>query len=155
MLTIGVLSDTHGYLDPEIPKLFRGVDHILHGGDIGLPWLILDLQNIAPVTAVLGNCDSGIEFRETELVQVKERKFLIHHIVDPMSLSEPIKRRVIRENPDVVVFGHTHRRFCQSIGQTLFFNPGYCGKRRFNLARSVAILNCDQNGITAEYIELT
>ncbi len=52
-MKIGVLSDTHDHLDPKIPALFDGVDHILHAGDIGLPWLILQLESIAPVTAVL------------------------------------------------------------------------------------------------------
>lgn len=153
-LKIGIVSDTHGHFDPAIPKLFQGVNHILHGGDIGLPWLILELEQIAPVTAVSGNCDSGLEYKETELVQLHNRKFLVHHIVEPAAPSDKIKRRIIRENPDVVVFGHTHRPFCQNISQTLYFNPGYAGKPRFGLARSVAILTCDDQGITAEYFDL-
>ena len=82
-MKIGVLSDTHGHFDPKIPKLFAGVDHILHGGDVGLPWLILELEQIAPVTAVLGNNDAGLEYRETEVVEFDGRKYLVHHIVDP------------------------------------------------------------------------
>jgi predicted phosphodiesterase len=128
MIKIGVLSDTHGHLDPNIPKLFAGVNHILHGGDIGLPWLILELQEIAPVTAIRGN--------------------------DPEKPEDKIKRKIIRENPDVVIFGHTHKRFCEMIGQTLYFNPGYAGKPKFGLPRSVAILTCDESGITADYLEL-
>ena len=154
MTNIGIISDTHGYLDPKIPDLFKGVDHILHAGDIGLPWLILELEDIAPVTAVLGNNDAGLEFKETEMVQLDGRKFLVHHIVDAQGSRERINRRIIRENPDVVVFGHTHKRFCETIGQTLYFNPGYAGKPRFNLPRSVAILTCDAQGITADYFEL-
>ena len=154
MIKIGVLSDTHGHLDPAISGIFGGVDHILHGGDIGLPWLILELESIAPVTAVLGNNDVGLEFKETEIVQLSSRKFLVHHVVDTAKPADHIKRRIIRENPDVVVFGHTHKRFCQTIGQTLYFNPGYAGKQRFNLSRSVAILTCDETGITADYFPL-
>ena len=154
MKRIGVISDTHGHLDPKIAELFQGVDHILHAGDIGLPWLILELEDIAPVTAVLGNNDAGLEFKETELVEVDNRKFLVHHVVEPASPEDKIKRRIIRENPDVVVFGHTHKRFCEKIGQTLFFNPGYAGKPRFKLPRSVAVLTCDETGITADYFEL-
>jgi uncharacterized protein len=154
MTRIGVISDTHGHLDPKIPELFKGVNHILHAGDIGLPWLILELEEIAPVTAVLGNTDAGLEFKETELVQLDSRKFLVHHVVDPADPADKIKRRIIRDNPDVVVFGHTHKRFCETIGQTLYFNPGYAGKQRFNLARSVAILTCDEKGMTADYFEL-
>ena len=153
-MELGVISDTHGYLDPKIPRLFAGVGHILHGGDIGLPWLILELEQIAPVTAVLGNNDTGLDLRETEIAELEGRKFLVHHIVDPRKPSEAIQRRIIRENPDAVVFGHTHKPFHETIGRTLFFNPGYAGKPRFNLTRSVAILHCNSNGITPEFLEL-
>jgi putative phosphoesterase len=154
MLSIGVISDTHGHFDRRIPSLFKGVDHILHAGDIGLPWLILELEEIAPVTAVTGNTDMGLEYKETEVVTLGGRKFLVHHIVDVNAPAEKVNRRIIRENPDVVVFGHTHKRYCETRGQTLYFNPGYAGKPRFGLPRSVAILTCDDAGITADYFEL-
>ena len=153
-MKLGVISDTHGHFDPKIPKLFVGVDHILHGGDIGLPWLILELEQIAPVTAVLGNNDVGLEFKETEVAEFDGRKFLVHHIVVPREPAKAIHRRIIREGPDVVVFGHTHKPFCETMGRTLYFNPGYAGKPRFNLARNVAILHCDMNGIRPEFFEL-
>jgi uncharacterized protein len=149
-MIIGVISDTHGYLDPKIPEMFAGVDHILHGGDIGLPWLILELEQIAPVTAVLGNTDAGLHYKETELVQLANRKFLVHHIVDLRSPTEAIHRRIMREAPDVVVFGHTHKPFCETRGGTLYFNPGYAGKQRFNLPRSVGLLHCTPENLRAE-----
>ena len=153
-MKIGVIADTHGHFDPKIPKLFARVDHILHGGDIGLPWLILELEQIAPVTAVLGNNDAGLDFKETEVVEFGGRKFLVHHIVDPRKPADTLQRRIIREAPDVVVFGHTHKPFCEKIGNALFFNPGYAGKPRFNLPRNVAVLHCDTDGITADFLEL-
>ena len=154
-MKIGVISDTHNFLDPKVPKLFEGVDHILHGGDIGLPWIILELEQIAPVTAVLGNTDDHqIHFKQTELIMLAERKFLVHHIVDPRAPSEVVKQRLIRDSPDVVIFGHTHKPFNQVIGSTLFFNPGYASKQRFELARSLAILHCDEKGIRPEYFPL-
>ncbi len=153
-MKIGVISDTHGYLDPQILKLFSEVDHILHAGDIGLPWLILELEQIAPVTAVLGNTDDGLSFGEIEVVRLAGRKFLLHHIVDPQSPGEIIQQRILRERPDVVVFGHTHKPYNQTIGKTLYFNPGYAGKQRFSLERSVAILTCDDSGICAEFKKL-
>ena len=61
---------------------------------------------------------------------------------------------IVRENPDVVVFGHTHKPFCENIGNTLFLNPGYAGKQRFKLKRTVAVLHCDEQGMTAEFHEL-
>jgi hypothetical protein len=154
MIKIGVISDTHGHLDKQALAHFAGVNHIVHAGDIGLPWLLLELESIAPVTAVLGNNDAGLDFKETEILQLDGRKLLIHHIVDPYSPEEKIKRRIIRENPDIVIFGHTHKRFCQMISQTLYFNPGYAGKARLDLERSVAVLTCDETGITADYLEL-
>ncbi|MDB6122701.1 MAG: phosphodiesterase, family [Pedosphaera sp.] len=150
-MKIGVISDTHNYFDPKIPGLFAGVDHILHGGDIGLPWVILELESIAPVTAVLGNNDAGLEFKETEVVELGGRKFLVHHIVDVNHPSDVLKRQLSRHNPDVVIFGHSHKPFNRMIGETLYFNPGYAGKPRFSLERTVAILHCDESGIRTEY----
>jgi putative phosphoesterase len=155
MPCIGVISDTHNYLDPRIPHLLAGVDHILHAGDIGLPAIILQLEQIAPVTAVSGNTDDpGFHYRQTEVVEAVGRKFLLHHIVNPQSLADPIKARVGWDRPDVVVFGHTHKPFCQTIDGVLFFNPGYAGKSRFGLERSVAILHCGEKGIREEYLPL-
>jgi hypothetical protein len=153
-MKIGVISDTHDHLDPKIFEMFAGVDHILHGGDIGLPAIIMDLETIAPVTAVLGNNDSYTKFRETEIVQLENRKFLVHHIVDMRSPADSIKRRIIREAPDVVIFGHTHKPYCETIGRTLYFNPGYAGRPRFAMNRSVAILHCDDSSVRAEFKNL-
>jgi len=152
---IAVLSDTHNYFDPKIPRLFAGVEHILHGGDIGLPRILLELEQIAPVTAISGNTDdAGLGYRQTEIVELAGRKFLLHHIVNPRGLSEPLQERLERERPQVVVFGHTHKPFCETIQGTLFFNPGYAGKSRFGLERTVAILQCDKRGIRHEFLAL-
>jgi uncharacterized protein len=153
-MKIGVISDTHGYLDPQVSNLFRGVDHILHGGDVGSHALILELEQIAPVTAVLGNTDSDPQLKETEVVVLEGRKFLVHHIVNVQSIEENLRRRIFQEDIDVVVFGHTHRPYCEMLGKTLYFNPGYAGKKRFNQARSVALLRGNSEGITPEYLGL-
>jgi uncharacterized protein len=139
-MRIGVISDTHDLLDPQVPALFTGVEHILHGGDVGLPWLGLKLEEIAPVTAVLGNTDVGISLRETEVVQLDGRKFLLHHIVNPHAPHSQLAARIAREKPDVIIFGHTHKPFCQTIDGILYLNPGYAGRQRFKLPRTVAIL---------------
>jgi putative phosphoesterase len=155
MFKIGVISDTHDFLDPQVPRLFRGADHILHGGDIGMPWLILDLREIAPVTAVLGNTDdAGLRFKITEVIELAQRKFLVHHIVNPKTLDDDLRKRIVQERPAVVVFGHTHKPFCETIGGILYFNPGYAGKSRFGLERSVAILHCDEKSVRPEFLTL-
>ena len=153
-MKIGVISDTHGFLDPKIAGLFAGVGHILHAGDLGDAFIPFELGQIAPVTAVLGNTDADLPFKETEVVKLAERKFLVHHIVYPQSLSDKIKSRIVRERPDAVVFGHTHKPFCETIGGILFFNPGYAGKPKFGAERSVAVLHCDEKDIRAEYLKL-
>jgi putative phosphoesterase len=151
---IGVISDTHGFLDPKVHGLFTGVGHILHAGDIGFASIISELEQIAPVTAVLGNTDGGAVFFETEIVELANKKFLVHHIVNPHEPSDKLKTRIAREKPDAVIFGHTHKRFCETIGGILFFNPGYSGKPKTGTERSVAILNCDEKEIRAEFLPL-
>ena len=155
MFQIGLISDTHNYFDPRIPQLFAGVAHILHGGDIGLPAILLTLEQIAPVTAVAGNTDDpGFRYAQTAVVELAGRKFLAHHIVNPHALTDSLQARIARERPDVVVFGHTHKPFSEKIGGMLFFNPGYAGKSRFGMERSVAILHCGDKGIRAQYLPL-
>ncbi len=153
-MKIGVISDTHGFLDPRVEKIFAGVDHILHAGDIGYASIILELQFIAPVTAVLGNTDSDIVFRLTETVEIAQKKFLIHHIVSPRELNDYVKERIAKDRPHAVVFGHTHKAFAQTVNGIFFFNPGYAGKPKFGAERSVAILHLDGGKIRPEFISL-
>lgn len=153
-MKIGIISDTHNHLDPQIAGIFSDVSHILHAGDVGMPWILLELEQIAPVTAVLGNTDAGITLRETEVRELNNRTILIQHIVDPANPSEQLQKRVLKLQPDIVVFGHTHRVFLQSIDGTLFFNPGYAGKPRFAQPRSVAVLHVGEKDLTPEIIPL-
>jgi len=153
-MKIGVISDTHDFLDPKIPELFSGVDHILHAGDVGSAIIPFELEQIAPVTAVLGNNDVFLTLKETEVVALAGRKFLVHHIVNPHAPGEQLRARITKARPDVVVFGHTHRKFNQTIGNILFFNPGYSGKPRLGLERSAAILHCEPAGLRAEWLPL-
>ena len=174
-MNIGVISDTHNYLDPKVLELFAGVDHILHAGDIGNATIISELEEIAPacvaeasrmlhaastparrrpVTAVYGNTDAGLPFKETEIIELAARKFLIHHIVNPHALGDRVKERIARVQPQVVVFGHTHRTFCETIGGVLYFNPGSAGKPKSGPGRTAAILHCDAKEIRHEFIPL-
>lgn len=153
-MKIGVISDTHGHLDRRVPELFAGVDHILHAGDIGPPAIILELEQIAPVTAVLGNNDFGGEYRETELAECAGVRLLVHHIVDPRRLTEPLRRRLRLSAPHAVVFGHTHQPFNEVIDGTLFLNPGYAGRPRFRLERSVALLHVEGTSLRPEFLPL-
>ncbi|HWW01371.1 MAG TPA: metallophosphoesterase family protein [Candidatus Acidoferrum sp.] len=152
---IGVISDTHNYFDLQIPRLFAGVEHILHGGDIGTPSILLELRQIAPVTAVSGNTDEpGFGYPLTQTLELAGRKFLLHHIVNPAAPDDALRERLAQERPDVVVFGHTHKPFCETIQGTLFFNPGYAGKSRFGMERTVAILESGGKSTRSEYFKL-
>jgi putative phosphoesterase len=153
-MKIGVISDTHGFLDPKVAEFFAGVGHILHAGDIGGDSIIVELEAIAPVTAVLGNTDSSPTFRITEVVALDQLKFLVHHIVNPHALKENLQLQVARERPDAVVFGHTHKAFCETIGGVLYLNPGYAGKPKFGAERTVAILHCDEKELRPEFLPL-
>jgi putative phosphoesterase len=153
-MKIGVISDTHDYLDPKVLELFEGVDHILHAGDVGTAFITFQLEQVAPVTAVFGNTDAGLSLKETEVVELDGRKYLVHHIVNPRELGDRVQGRITRERPDVVVFGHTHKPFSQMLGGILYFNPGYAGKPRFGAERSVAILSWKDGGIQPKFIPL-
>lgn len=153
-MKIGVISDTHGHLDRRVEKIFAGVDHILHAGDIGFASIILELELIAPVTAVLGNCDENIGYPLFQSVTLEQKKFLIHHIVSPRELSDAVKARITKDRPDVVVFGHTHKQFAETMNGILFFNPGYSGKPKLGAERSVAILHLEDGKIRHEFIPL-
>ena len=153
-MNIGVLSDTHGFLDPRILRIFAGVDHILHAGDIGYTSLILELQAVAPVTAVLGNTDDDIGYRLTETVEVARKKFLVHHIVSPRAWSETLEERIRAVRPDAVVFGHTHRAFAETVQGVFFLNPGYAGRPKPGAERSVAILRWKDGAFQPQFIAL-
>ncbi len=153
-MKIGVISDTHGWLDPRVEKIFAGVEHILHAGDIGNPVIELELKFIAPVTVVQGNVDVGLPFKLTEIVTLAEKKFLVHHITNPWALSETLEQQIRQQKPDAVIFGHTHKPFAQMVDGIFYFNPGYAGKPKFGAERSLAILHLDRKEIRHEFIPL-
>jgi len=154
MITVGVISDTHGILDRKVSKLFAGVDHILHAGDVGTESVLRELEMIAPVTAVSGNCDSGLGAGEIEVVELGTFKFVLRHIFDARSPGAEIRALIRQEKPHALVFGHTHTPCYELWGDVLLFNPGYAGRQRFKLQRSVGILRCDDLGISATYLDL-
>ena len=153
-MKIGVIADTHGYLDPKIPGLFAGVGHILHAGDVGPDALLAELEAVAPVTAVLGNTDSSARLQLTETVTLSGRKFLVQHIVNPHEPREELRLRIARERPAVVVFGHSHRAGWLTLEGVGYLNPGYAGRPRSGEERSVAILHVDGSELRPEFFKL-
>jgi len=137
---IGLVSDTHGLLRPEVLAGLRNVGRILHMGDLGSPDVLERLRRIGPVEAVRGNVDHGAWAQmlpETALVEAfGARLYLIHDLAD---LDLDPAAAGIR----MVLHGHTHRPGVEERDGVLFVNPGSAGPRRFDLPVSYAYLAPD------------
>lgn len=150
-MLIGVIADTHGLLRPEVPAAFRGVDHILHAGDVGREAILKALQALAPVTAIRGNID-----RSGPCVALPAEEYItladvhIHMLHDLKSLSLKPEAAAIR----VVVSGHSHKPLIEQRNGVLFLNPGAAGPRRFSLPITVALLHIEAGAPHAELIPL-
>ncbi len=144
-MRIGLISDTHGLLRPEVFDLFAGVDRILHAGDIGSVEILIELEAIAPVTAVRGNTD-GFEVRarvpEVAELELADRRIVVVH-GDQFGTPGPLELRAAYPSADIVVYGHTHRPLVDRAEGKLVVNPGAAGPRRFKLRPSVGILTLE------------
>jgi putative phosphoesterase len=148
---IGVISDTHGLFDQSIVSIFKGVDAIIHAGDIGKLEVIDRLEEIAPVFAVEGNNDSFRRFPVERLETLAGRPVFIRHIFGELHQLKQSDRKMVEQvQPHVVVFGHSHRPYQQMLNHTLMLNPGSAGPRRFSLPRTVGILSLTRAGAAAE-----
>jgi putative phosphoesterase len=153
---VGVISDTHGKLRPEVFRHFEGVAHILHAGDVGPYDLLVELEALAPVTAVYGNTD-GWELRSrlppnAEVTLAGRRIFVTHG--DELGSPTPPRLRKAYADVDVVVFGHTHRPLIDREARPLLVNPGGAGAPRFGLPPSIALLTLRPGEEEVELIEL-
>ena len=153
MTTVGILSDNHGDWPPHIAESLAGADAIIHAGDIGPYKLVLDMEGIAPTTAVLGNTDGDMPLDETAVVTLGEKKFLVKHIVNPHRLQVSLCERLKQIQPDVVIFGHTHEPFCETLGGILFLNPGSVTQPRGGYRPSMVRLTIDCGEMTPKFIE--
>jgi putative phosphoesterase len=151
-MKIGVVSDTHGLFRPQLIEALAGVEHIFHLGDVGKASILEELAGIAPVTAVRGNVDrSGpcAELPETEVYLAEGRYIYMLHDLSTLHL-DPAAAKFA-----AVLFGHSHvPNFYRRKG-VLYFNPGSCGPRRFQLPVTVGLLTIDHEGeLEAEIIPL-
>jgi putative phosphoesterase len=149
------VSDTHGRFVPTIPRHFRGVEAILHAGDIGAMDVIRELEAIAPVYAVEGNNDSFGRFPVERVECFAGRRVLVRHIFGELHQLRAAQRALLEATAaDVVVFGHSHRPYRARVGATLLFNPGSAGPRRFSLPRTVGLLRLSPRCIDARIVNL-
>ena len=147
-MKIGIISDTHGLLRPEVLTILKECDAILHGGDINRQSILDELERIAPVYVVRGNNDKewaeGIPaYLDFDLSGL--RIYMTHKKKDlPKDLS----------GYDLVVYGHSHKYEEASVGDTLLLNPGSCGPRRFHQAITMAIADVCGKEIHISRIEI-
>ncbi len=152
-MKVGVISDTHGYLDPQVVDRLKGVDHILHAGDVGADHVLEELRALAPTTAVVGNVDLHrltIPLRSIEIVGLAGVHVVMTHQRPPW---DALRVWCRDRMPDVVVSGHSHRPLAQRVSGVLFLNPGSAGRKRMNLPRSMALLHV-AGGVSAQIVIL-
>jgi putative phosphoesterase len=150
-MTIGVVSDTHGYLGGDAVQLFAGVDAIIHAGDVGTVSVLERLARIAPVTAVAGNVDVDGPARDLPnevYTQIAGIWVLVGHRVHRLEgLRDPAKDGV-----RLVVSGHTHRARSEVVDGVLYLNPGSAGAPRFGLPPSVALVTIAEGTLTVQIV---
>lgn len=150
-MRLGVLSDTHGLLRPEVLPALAGVSHILHAGDVGNPDILDALRQIAPVTAIRGNIDrSGpcAELPPTEAVELGGHLLYLVHALPDLDLNPQAA------GISAVVYGHSHKPSITWKDGVLYLNPGSAGPRRFSLPVTLALLHLEGAVLRAELIDL-
>lgn len=139
MHKIGVISDTHGLLRPEVVEVLNGCEVILHGGDFDTKEIWDALGRIAPVYGVRGNNDYWeCNLAETLVVELHGIRFFIVH--DKLDIPKE------RDAYDVVIYGHSHKYELAYAGKQLMLNPGSCGPKRFTLPITMAVLEISDDG---------
>jgi hypothetical protein len=151
MTTIGVISDTHGLLRPQAIEALRGSERIIHAGDVGDPAILDKFNEIAPVTAVRGNVDTGVWSRKLPLTNVLEIagvSIYVLHILDELDLKPEAAGFA------AVIYGHSHKPHSEMKNGVLYFNPASAGPRRFALPVSVGRLIVQERRVNAEIVQL-
>ena len=152
--TIGLISDTHGLLRPQVHQALAGVELILHAGDVGGDEILDELGLIAPVRAVYGNTDPLGDPRLRESIDEVVGGVSIH-VSHGHEVGSPTPARLLaRYAAQVIVYGHTHRQLVNNVDGRLVVNPGAAGPRRFKLEPSVARLTIADGRADVELVLL-
>lgn len=153
-MLVGLVSDTHGLVRPELFAALNGVALILHAGDVGGQGVLNELRVIAPVQAVYGNTDGpGDPNLQSHLSLDLEG--LAIHVIHGHEVGSPTPEKLLaRYTADVLVFGHTHKPLVERSGPRLVINPGAAGPRRFSLKPSVARMKVDKGQAEVEIVWL-
>lgn len=151
-MRIGVVSDTHGLLRPQVLPALRGVHHILHLGDVGDPQILESLRQVALVHAIRGNVDrSGpcSDLPETDVLLFEGFYLYLLHDLATLRL-DPVAARF-----SAVLYGHSHKPHIAHRKGVLYFNPGSCGPRRFELPVTIGILEIRQGELLPSLVDLS
>jgi putative phosphoesterase len=151
---VGLVADTHGLVRPELFAALKGVELILHAGDVGGRSVLDELGAIAPVQAVYGNTDvPGEPGLKAELAL--EIEGLSVHVSHGHELGSPTPGTLLtRYAADVIVFGHTHKPLVERSGTRLVVNPGAAGPRRFAVKPSVGRMRVEKGEVHVEILWL-
>jgi uncharacterized protein len=153
-MLIGLVSDTHGLVRPELHTALAGVEMILHAGDVGGDDVLDELGIIAPVLAVYGNTDMPGDPRLAASIDQTFDNVSVH-VSHGHEVGSPTPEKLLARYPaQVIVYGHTHRQLVSQADGRLAVNPGAAGARRFNLEPSVALLRLDDDRVAVEIVEL-
>ncbi|MHB8377606.1 MAG: metallophosphoesterase family protein [Dehalococcoidia bacterium] len=133
-MLIGLIADTHGYVDPRLTAAFDGVEAIVHAGDVGGVHVLDALRALAPLHVVRGNNDEKLGGLGLPLRADFELAGLRFHLVHQRADARP------DATTDVVVFGHSHRSVIERRGDALYVNPGAAGRAGFHRLQTVALL---------------
>ena len=151
---VGLISDTHGLVRPQVHQALAGVELILHAGDVGGDDVLDELSLIAPVLAVYGNTDAPGQPRLAESIERTIGGVSIH-VSHGHEVGSPTPARLLaRYAAQVIVYGHTHRQHVAEADGRLVINPGAAGARRFKLEPSVARLTIADGRATVEIVDL-
>jgi putative phosphoesterase len=153
-IRVGLISDTHGLLRPQVHEVFAGVSQILHAGDVCSDTILVELGLIAPTQAVFGNCDDSFDPSLREALDLTIGGLRIH-VQHGHELGRPKPAQVAAAyDADVCVYGHTHKQIVERVEGRLIVNPGAAGPKRFDLRPCVAILTIADGVAAAELIPL-
>jgi putative phosphoesterase len=146
-MRLGVISDTHGLLRPQVFEAFAQVDHILHAGDVGDLDILTELEAIAPVTAVYGNTDRGdIRARLPRVARLELDGFTIV-VTHGDQFGREVPSEALHElfpDADILIHGHTHVPKLELVDVVVtVMNPGAAGERRYDIPASVGILELE------------
>ena len=147
-MRIAVISDTHGLLRPEVIEMIKTSDAVIHGGDIDneVTWNRIKTAAVGKTLfGVRGNNDGGLDLPDSLTFEFDGINFfLVHNKKDIPKAVEA----------DIIIFGHSHKYYEETINERLWLNPGSCGKRRFNLPVTMAVLDIDNGQYSVKKVEI-